>query len=73
MKKSQLKKIIKEEIQNLNKEVIDGDRQMITRGIENMVSKKMTVGQVIQEIKNAVDQSENMSDTFKQNLKYSLR
>ena len=45
---------------------------MITRGIENMVSKKMTVGQVIQEIKNAVDQSENMSDTFKQNLKYSL-
>ena len=73
MKKSQLKEIIKEEIQNLNKEVIDGDRQMITRGIENMVSKKMTVGQVIQEIKNAVDQSENMSDTFKQNLKYSLR
>ena len=58
---------------HLNEDAIDGDRQMITRALENMVSKKMTVGQVIQEIKNAVDQSENMSDIFKSNLKSNLK
>ena len=59
--------------ESLNEAAIDGDRQMITRAIENMVSRKMTVGQVMQEIKNAVDQSESMSDIFKSNLKYGLR
>jgi len=56
----------------LNEGAIDGDRQMITRAIENMVSRKMTVGQVLQEIKNAVEQSSGMSDIFKSNLKYGL-
>jgi hypothetical protein len=59
--------------ESITEAAIDGDRQMITRAIENMVSRKMTVGQVIQEIKNAIDQSEGMSDIFKSNLKHSLR
>ena len=57
----------------VNEAAIDGDRQMITRAIENMVSRKMKVGDVKKEIKNAIDQSDNISSTFKSNLKFSLR
>ena len=58
---------------SVNEAAIDGDRQMITRAIENMVSRKMKVGDVKKEIKNAIDQSDNISSTFKSNLKFSLR
>jgi len=67
------KSIPKFESFGINEAAIDGDRQMITRAIENMVSRKMKVGDVKKEIKNAIDQSNNISSTFKSNLKFSLR
>jgi hypothetical protein len=70
---AKIKLIPKFESFGINEAAIDGDRQMITRAIENMVSRKMKVGDVKQEIKNAIDQSNNISSTFKSNLKYSLR
>ena len=73
MKKSQLRKIIKEEIKStVNEAAIDGDRQMITRAIENMTKGRLTVGQVQIEIGRAIDQA-YISDIMKQNLKYALQ
>ena len=60
-----LKKILQEA-------AIDGDRQKITRGIENMVSGRLTVGQVQKEILKAIDQA-NISNIFKSNLKGILK
>ena len=73
MKKSQLRQIIKEEIKStVNEAAIDGDRQMITRAIENMTKGRLTVGQVQIEIGRAIDQA-YISDIMKQNLKYALQ
>ena len=73
MKKSQLRKIIKEEIKStVNEAAIDGDRQMITRAIENMTKGRLTVGQVQIEIGRAIDQA-YISDIMKQNLKYAMQ
>ena len=73
MKKSQLRKIIKEEIKStVNEAAIDGDRQMITRAIENMTKGRLTVGQIQIEIGRAIDQA-YISDIMKQNLKYALQ
>ena len=73
MKKSQLRKIIKEEIKStVNEAAIDGDRQMITRAIENMTKGRLTVGQVQIEIGRAIDQA-YISDMMKQNLKFAMQ
>ena len=73
MKKSQLRQIIKEEIKStVNEAAIDGDRQMITRAIENMTKGRLTVGQIQIEIGRAIDQA-YISDIMKQNLKYALQ
>ena len=73
MKKSQLRQIIEEEIKStVNEAAIDGDRQMITRAIENMTKGRLTVGQIQIEIGRAIDQA-YISDIMKQNLKYALQ
>jgi len=73
MKKSQLRKLIKEEIKStVNEAAIDGDRQMITRAIENMTKGLLTVGQIQIEIGRAIDQA-HISDIMKQNLKYAMQ
>ena len=73
MKKSQLRQIIKEEIKStVNEAAIDGDRQMITRAIENMTKGRLTVGQVQIEIGRAIDQA-YISDIMKQNLKFAMQ
>ena len=73
MKKSQLRQIIQEEIKStVNEAAIDGDRQMITKAIENMTKGRLTVGQVQIEIGRAIDQA-YISDIMKQNLKYALQ
>ena len=73
MKKSQLRQIIKEEIKStVNEAAIDGDRQMITRAIENMTKGRLTVGQVQIEIGRAIDQA-YISDMMKQNLKFAMQ
>ena len=58
--------------ESLNEAPIDGDRQMITRAIENMTSGRLTVDQIGIEIGRAIDQA-SISSTMKQNLKFALQ
>ena len=57
---------------SLNEAAIDGDRQMITRAIENMTSGRLKVKDIIIEIGRAIDQAK-ISSIMKQNLKFNLK
>jgi len=56
----------------LNEAPIDGDRQKITRAIEDMTKGRLTVGQIQIEIGRAIEQA-NISSTMKQNLKFAMQ
>jgi len=58
--------------ESVNEAAIDGDRQMITRAIENMTSGRLKVKDIIIEIGRAIDQSK-ISSIMKQNLKFNLK
>ena len=58
--------------ESVNEAAIDGDRQMITRAIENMTSGRLKVKDIIIEIGRAIDQAK-ISSIMKQNLKFNLK
>ena len=58
--------------ESVNEAAIDGDRQKITRAIEDMTKGRLTVGQIQIEIGRAIDQA-NISSIMKQNLKYAMQ
>ena len=57
--------------ESVNEAAIDGDRQMITRAIENMAGGRLKVKDIAREIGRAIDQA-HISSTMKEFLKYAL-
>ena len=69
---SKIKKATVKVSESVNEAAIDGDRQMITRAIENMTSGRLKVKDIITEIGRAIDQAK-ISSIMKQNLKFNLK